>query len=234
MGILTTGIGGGTAGTPGTPGAAAVDPTLFAELYGEDIGYDEEFTRAGAIELPADLSWNNQGSATYVERFGAGVIGLPAVAATARGLVRALPSESTWEATMFLSDAINSQAGSDAHQFGLCLRDSASGKLMVLRRGSTSGVRLTRFDDNSLTNGANIGTQQLGYAAGIQGFRVRRNSATSWDFEYSADGGISWIRVVMAQNITSHLTPNQLGFYAVNNIGAVCEFAIHALRVRET
>ncbi len=224
--------GGGTQGAAGTPGAAALDPDLFEGIYGADIGYDEEFVRAGATSLPTGWSWFNQGTNTYTERFGAGVMKMIPAASTARGLMRALPSEASWRATMFLSDSVSSTAGSDVYQFGLCLRNFTSGKLMALRRGSTSGVRLTRFDDNSLTNGANIGTQQFGFGNGIQGFRVRRNSATSWDFDYSADGGISWTSVVAAQDISTHMTPDQIGLYGVNNVGVNAELAIHAFRVR--
>lgn len=210
-----------------------VDIAAFNAIYGTGItSYDVEFNTADTTSLPSGWSWVNQETASYRERFGAGTLTVPSAALEIRGIVRALPSESTWTATMWATGSQIGNAASDAELFGLILRDSATGKNAMLRRASTSGVITTKSANDNFGTAANFSAARFTYANGLLGFRVKRNSATSYDFQFSADGGISWSDVDMARDMSAHFTPDQIGFFALQSLGWQCEYSIHSFRVR--
>lgn len=189
-------------------------------------GYDYEFDGRGST-LPSGWEWLNQGSCTYEERDGAGVITVPASSNQLRGIVRAVPSESEWEATLEFSTARGSALGSDNEFSGLILVDDSNVPLM-LRLASTAGWATSQWANLSLGSGSNLATSATRATRGL--LRVRRNSSSSWDFAVSSDG-VSWARLDSARNVGSHITPTKIGFATFNNTAQISDFAIHSFRV---
>lgn len=219
-------------GTTATEIAGGVIPAdTFNTFEGGDLGYDYEFD-VDSSSLPSGWSWVNQGGASYLERYGAGRITFPATGSTMRGIVRTLPVEATWSAYLWASAAVGSRLAGDTEFYGLWLRDSASGKNAMIRRASTSGIITTRYNDTSFTGGANYSSAVDSASTGVVAFKVTRNSATSYSFYFSADGGISWASIDLARDMTAHFTPDQIGFVCANNVATSDDFSIHAFRVR--
>lgn len=191
------------------------------------LSYDVEFDTDGS-SLPAGWSWVNQGSATWAQAFGAGVLTHPGNASDdVKAIVRALPTESTWTATAKIGIGTPDTTG---YVVGMCLRDSASGKLFVL------GTRHTRtfagFHFASPTSFTSTQFTTINIGDMFRYVRIRRNSATSWDLQGSPDG-VAWLRAASAVNVTTTLgTPDQIGL-VVYRIGATETVgSFHWFRVR--
>jgi hypothetical protein len=205
------------------------DPAQFDAVYGPDLGYDQEFD-ATTSSLPSGYSWVNQGSGTYNEMFGGGALGHPGSASfDIKMIVRALPA-STWTATFkttFTSPnvAANSQAGP-------VLRESGSGKLMIMGLHSDSGKESAVV--NQWTNPTTFSSTPYGivdHMGPLIYWRIRRNSATSWDFEGSCDG-IGWFAFLTAYNVSTFLTPDQIGWGVFKGEATAGYGVCHWFRVR--
>ena len=189
--------------------------------------YNHEFDGRGT-SLPSGWEWLNQGSCSYAERDGAGVITVPASSNQLRGIVRALPSEDEWEAIIEFSMARASTAADSTGEFCGLLLVNDSNVPYMLRLASTTGWATTQWANLSLGSGTNHASTTTAARRGLM--RVRRNSGSSWDFAVSADG-VGWARLDSGRNVGSHITPTKIGFATYNNIGHVADFAIHCFRV---
>ena len=171
---------------------------------------DYEFDRVGASSLPAGWSWFNQGSSTYTEDQGAGVLGLPAEAGPQwRGITRAIPGASSWTVTAKLLST------GRVNDFGPGLFLSDGTKLVVLfcyTDGTNAAINAAyvRKYTNATTYSADFAASQHQLVFPSY-YRIRRNSVTSYDFAVSV-GGRGWFTVANAQDVSAFLTPTVMGF----------------------
>lgn len=202
-------------------------------LWGTDLGYDQEFDRNNVATLPTGWAWVNQGSATYLERFGGGCVTVPVRSGTYdwKLLVGSVPA-GNWAATMKLSGI--SHRGGSAYPGVMVLRDSSSGKFLTLAPyPDTTPVVYVDLWTSATAYGSSIGSHDVMSNQGrdaVQYMRITKNSSTSYTFEVSTDG-IAWIVVRSAYDPTATLAPDQIGFGAIADTidGAV---ACHWVRLR--
>jgi hypothetical protein len=220
-------------------------PTLFdfgrsVDLpWGGDLGYDQEFDADYSTALPAGWSWINQiAGATYTEEHGAGRIDFPALANTSEvvGVFRSLPAL----ASFTITGKLRLHVRAPANYLGpaLLLRESSTGKILTwfeylsnMQTGGNLWTNATSFNSTVIGSGTTLATAQQGIPPY---WRIRKNSATSWDFLVSYDG-IGWAPWFTGINVSTWLTPNQFGWgfdqfaATAQNAGAVvCEW----IRVR--
>lgn len=200
------------------------DPTNF----GSDLGFDYEFG-ASTSSLPSGWSWVNQGTATYNESYGAGVIDHPGAGGDdVKAIVQTIPGSSS-----FLCTAKVSLTAEDTNYVytGIVLRDSASGKLIVFGFGVNRGLSVIDYTSPTVWSSNRLTSGTIGFVHAPQYLRVRKNSSTSWDFQASADG-VGWRKFLTASNITGFMTPNQIGFAVHRNGGSQAVGACHWFRIR--
>jgi hypothetical protein len=211
------------------------DLTTFNAVYGAPLSYDEEFDGPGG-SLPSGWGWTNQGSSTFDMRFGAGIIQCVASDSTnLRMITRNLPSESTWTAFLSMTSASANNTGGDSSFYGIVLHEVSSGKSVMIRKASQSGAIVTVCTSTAFAGAANVSSSDVpSFASAKQVFRVRRNSATSYDFYFSADNGVSWVTLITAYDVTANFTtaPDKIGVICNNGIAHVCDYATHWFRVR--
>jgi hypothetical protein len=120
----------------------------------------------------------------------------------------------------------------------LLLRESSTGKILTwfeylsnMQTGGNLWTNATSFNSTVIGSGTTLATAQQGIPPY---WRIRKNSATSWDFLVSYDG-IGWAPWFTGINVSTWLTPNQFGWgfdqfaATAQNAGAVvCEW----IRVR--
>lgn len=181
---------------------------------------DYEFNETTS-SLPTGWSWLNQGSSTYVEALGAGLVTDPGHSGyQTRGLVRAVPAGASWTVTQKVS--MNGGLGTPDFYAGVILRESSTSKLFSFYKYSVStadNFYVDRWTNNTtylsnVTNGAYHGRRESTIY-----LRIKKNSATSWDFLISPDG-IGYSTVVAAHNVSTHMTPDQIGF-AINTVTTI-------------
>jgi hypothetical protein len=182
---------------------------------------DQEFN-ATTSSLPSGWSWVNQGTSTYAEANGAGVIAGQIITGTYdwRGLVRNVPAGASWSATQKVI-GIGTGAAVTGYTASVMLRQSSDGKMLVLSRYRDGNVYLERW--TSATAFSAVVTSPLiatsNGSVNVTYFRIRKNSATSWDFLVSPDG-CGWFTVSAAYDASVFLTPDQIGFGHMNQTTA--------------
>lgn len=213
-------------------GARIDDPA--DTLWSGGLGYDVEFaTDDNSGTLPTGWSWFNQGTATYVQQFGAGILSHPGVGSgdDLKGIGRNLSGwPSTWTAT---AKVIGSGFGAPVATYGLFLRETATGKIVLIGQQGGSGNEqavVTRWNSSTSFNSSATAASAL---SSMNYFRIRKNSATSYDFYASADG-VGWGPILLANNVTTFLagTIDQIGVIAHRQSGAGLAVACHWFRVR--
>lgn len=227
----------GPLGTGGGGGGTLVsidDPAVFTAAYGATLGYDEEFDDVGST-LPTGWSWVNQGTATYAERGGGGVVQHQGVAASGNDvklLNRAIPSEAAFTIQAKVGCLLRDE---NWNGFGLALRDSASGKLIAL--GALAGVGFRHFRVDDFTNPTTYSASgaDVSLTTHVQYIRIQKVSATSWNVAISSNG-IGWLTIATGVNPQTFLgtAPTHVGFYinAATGAGEVNEVACEWFRVR--
>lgn len=198
-----SGGGGGTGG----------DPVDDPAEWGADLGYDQEWNAGAAV--PTGWAWVNQGTATATRTKGRLLIAEPTLASgnQLRLIERALPSPSVWEAVVKMRGRVWPPASTYGHF--ICLRDSVSGKIVAfgLNGGGASTWTVGRWN---WTNASTLSAAALNTVSDAvltwPFWKVRRNSATSWDFEVSQDG-VVWNTVEAAHNVQTFLgtAPTHIG-----------------------
>lgn len=193
--------------------------------------FDEEFERESApTALPTGFAWVNQGTATYVEEYGAGHIVIPANSSSNfRGIFKTLPTATAYTVTAkvgWSSAVVNYNAVSC-----LCLRESATGKMYSIAINPVGHVVTCTWA--SVTSGAST-IADITKTFEPRYWRIRKNSATSWDFLASCDG-IAWMTVAAAVNVNTFFTtaPDQIGFGGDSSNASIgIEMACHWMRIR--
>lgn len=218
---------------PGGSGVSVDDAAVFAAVFGADTGLDEEFDRTNESTLPTGWSWVNQGAATFSERLGAGTIAAPSAAGdNVRAIVESI-SGASWSATAKLSLAMPDATG--GHFGGLILRDSTTGEFIgfYVKGGSAGDPAVERWNGPTSFNATTFApTHGSTFVAATFYMRVTKSSATSYRFEYSADG-VAWAMVLDAHDPSGFLTIDQIGVMLnANTAGKNPQIACHWLRVR--
>lgn len=215
---------------PGAPYTEAINATVarsdsriddkYDPLWGAPSTYDLEFD-TDTSTIPSGWAWLNQGTSTYNQKFGCGVLSTAINAdsiTTLRGISRDLPSESTWTAT---AKIIGTNLRS-TESFGLILEDSTNGDYVTFGK-NMSGTTVSHYSDytTKVSELTPIDVSDISY------FRIKYNSSTSVDFLISSDG-VSWNSVSTGYNLSSNLTSaSKLGVFSSNN-----EIAVHWIRIR--
>lgn len=210
-------------------------PKKVDDPWGGDVlangPYDQEFDADGSPTTPpTGWAWVNQGTATYVEEFGAGhIVGTAQAGDQMRMITRTLPNTTSWVATARIVSAFSAINYSQA---GLILRESSTGKMYALNILNQSfDVSLVHWSGPTVAV-ATDGTDTPKSGIGPQYFRVRKNSATSFDYAWSFDG-IAWRYFLNTFNPT-YCTPDQIGFFTDVALAAAGsnEVACHWMRIR--
>ncbi|TXH11872.1 MAG: hypothetical protein E6R04_00105 [Spirochaetes bacterium] len=215
---------------PGAPYTEAINATVarsdsriddkYDPLWGAPSIYDLEFD-TDTSTIPSGWAWLNQGTSTYNQKFGCGVLSTAINAdsiITLRGISRDLPSESTWTAT---AKIIGTNLRS-TESFGLILEDSTNGDYVTFGK-NMSGITVSHYSDytTKVSELTPIDISDISY------FRVKYISPTNVDFLISSDG-VSWNSISTGYNLSGKLTSaSKLGVFSSNN-----EVAAHWLRIR--
>jgi len=197
---------------------------------------DYEFN-ATSSSLPSGWSWVNQGSSTYQEAQGVGQIrcasGAGAGNQDVKALVETLPAASGWVAKAKLSIAAPASVGSAWPNIGIVLRDSGTGKMTFFMLNALAAGGLIVDNLSSPTGWSNRPgagfapwTIQTPFYLAVQ----KNTGATTYNFDYSTDGA-NWVRTHTALDISSHMTPNQLGFAVDCRGSSIVGGACHWFRV---
>jgi hypothetical protein len=202
------------------------------DLWGTNLGYDEEFNDFSS-SLPSGWAWKNQSTSTYSESFGKGVVVAPAAAGIHwRGIVRPVPTPSSYELITKMS--WNSRSGNESAT-GIGFTDSGT-KLLSFYWYSLSGtssmylVSWTDLDGGgpSVKSGP-ITPSPIGMPTYL---RIRKNSATSYDFAFSPDG-VMWYTLVSGYDVSAILTPTHVGFLSYNSASYAWNQGFNWFRVRD-
>lgn len=201
-------------------------------LWSADLGFDYEF-EGSSSSLPSGWSWVNQGSATYQEDYGAGVLASPSSASsfTWRAIVRSLSgAAASWTATVKLPWI----GGRGADSYGaLLLRQSSDGKMVTLGTPSsvTGGWYIDKWTTATAYNSSFVSNKTTAHIRVYEYLRIRKNSASSWDFLVSPDG-LSWFPIGSAIDVGAYMTPDQIGFGTENHNSETVSASCHWLRLR--
>lgn len=190
------------------------------------LGFDYEFN-ASSSSLPSGWSWINQGTATYQENYGAGLlVGTTQSGENYRGVVESFAgAPSTWTLTAKMDFAIGNTQSSGG---GLMLRESSSGKFYIFGMNYFLDVQLNHWASTTSVTGTDVTTN---VAMTPSYFRVIKHSATSFDFLYSTQG-TAWTTAIGAYN-ASYCVPDQIGFGVdANGTTYTPQLACNWLRVR--
>lgn len=182
----------------------------FASIYGVDQGYDYEFN-ATTTSLPSGWNWINQGTSTYEEGFGYGVM-VPEIAGSLydwRILVQSLPV-GDWTAWA----SVTGESLFGDYSPGLVFRDSSTGafaQIMVNYNTNSADWYFATWDDEFTY----VTTIAYGTIRGSQIKYIKAETIGSdMNIYFSADG-IGWIKAVSTWTMT--MTFDQIGFGATNS-----------------
>jgi hypothetical protein len=197
--------------------------TVFGSTY---TGHDQEFNTLNSSALPSGWTWQNQGTSTYRERFGAGTL-VHQGDAQWRSIVKSLTgAPATWDVYMKIGVSVNRSGNTE---WGLLLTDGTVHR--IFERLTTTGADQSRIaywaTASSFTSVS--GSQDTMIGMRDVYLRVRKNSATSYDYWVSSDG-VSWTSVLTAHN--PGLVPTFIGFTALPPSGIALELSCHWFRMR--
>lgn len=194
-------------------GGKSIDNVVdFTSAYGAALtsATDQEFEGDGT-SLPSGWSWVNQGGATYSEHGGAGsIVGTQQSGDNYRIMVRSCPSESTWTAYFKLTGFVTM---ANFSRFGCLIRDGSNAFVDFGIASSTSAAPLivaAKWTNPTTISAALSGSDIVdGSLPRNLYYRIRKNSSTSYDFEFSPDG-LVWRSLIAAYNPS--FTVTEVGF----------------------
>ena len=224
--VLTVASGLPAWGSVGTATTGIQWPIDDPTNWTANIGYDLELNGTGST-LPSGWSWVNQGTATWTEGSGAGVLYHPGNSGDAwRGIFRGLPTPTAWTLTVKL--VINS-ASTTYTEVGLAIRDSSSGRFLGFHIDNNTKTILGQYWNNNSFQSGPFSSTYIDFPRYI---RISRTSTTSYTFQYSTDG-IGWVTAASAVNPTGYvITPNQIGIQIDRTTLVPASVSLHWLRVR--
>lgn len=214
-------------------------PQAWVNAYGPASIYDCEFNRINnPTTIPTNWVFQNQRSATYLETLGCGRITIPVgsgVPDNITCLVQPISPAASWTAVGAAHSKWQQGLVQEAvfgYPSGLVITDGtkAAGMLWYW----TPWVSMTTWTNMAGTVAGDIGTVAVqaagGYQMNIQYWRIRKNSSSSYDFQFSYDGML-WIPLVTAYNLGAFMTPTHFGFLFNQDTG-VQEYLVDWFRVR--
>jgi hypothetical protein len=227
----------GTDGEDGAQGPAGVAGYAYQldnlDNWSEDLGFDYEFN-AGTfadpvVALPDGWSWVNQGGSSYSESLGAGAVLVPGNAGeNLRTIARSLAgAPAAW--SLYGKMESNIDELPQYAEVGIVFRESGTNKAIQFgyyQGGSGASVAVVRWDNNTA---ASFPALQNPWRGSIKYWRIRKNSATSYDFHVSVDGK-QWRQILAGYNPS--FTPDQIGFAINRNHANPLEASIQWLRLR--
>ena len=163
----------------------------------------------------ADFAWVNQGSSTVADSKGMMVLSPPGVASgeNVRALVKSAPSTPYEITVAMLALSPPYTTASAMAQYGICWRESGSGKLLLYGPGMASYP--TTFNYTQMTNPTTVSANQLQVslpAPGIVWIRFADDGANRL-VKVSMDG-FNFEPVAATQSRTTFLTADQVGVFA--------------------
>lgn len=187
------------------------DPASWEPANSYDYEFDSHAI-GGTSTLPPGWLWVNQGTATYNEQYGAGVINLLAQGSTYDWKMLVQPvTGSTWTATCKLFGA----GYTTSYPAVMILRDSSTGKFLqfMMYTDSNNTFYLSDWTNPTTYSGVRVQTSNIygGVSGVLRYLRVKKNSSTSYDFSVSPDGRC-WVQLATANNPTAFLAIDQIGF----------------------
>lgn len=189
--------------------------------------WDYEFNGT-TTTIPTGYGWVNQGAAAWNEEKGAGTLLAPSNGASVnmRIIDKAIPTGTSWTVVgkftlMGTSGIINS---------GLCMRNSVNGKIVTFgHRQNGSVIRALHFT-NTTTFNVQI-TADINVMPGHTFYlRIKKNSATSYDFAYSGDGVYFWDLITGVDVAATSGTLDKLGIVCEPENSAAAGLSCHWLR----
>mgnify|MGYP000843565616 FL=1 len=210
-----------TTGTVANRDAAGQAGRLYLPTDGyiaRDSGLDWERMPFWRLTPPnaGDFTWVNQGSATVTDRKGMMVLETPSVASgeNLRCLVKSAPATPYTITVALLAHGPIYTTGYTLPHYGICLRESGSGKLLVYGFGYNSYP--FRFQYAQMTNPTTIAT------GGIVDTTVARHwpqwlrvsDDGTYRRVYISGDGVKWNLAVSAESRTVFLTADQVGVFA--------------------
>lgn len=176
--------------------------------------WDTEFDANNSTSLPAGWSWVNQGSASYLERYGRGVLRCPASASSDNHVIdKAIPGGSTWTV-----QAKMSVTGRDANfwQAGVVIRDSVTGKLFMFGMDGRGPCWVKWNSPTSYNSESTHYPWRYGSDFHVQ---ITKNSSSSYDLALGE--GASWVTLFTAIDIAGFVgTPDRLGILGNTEYGS--------------
>lgn len=166
--------------------------------------------------VSGDFSWVNQGTSTVATTKGMMVVTSQGGAADSlRLLVKSAPATPYTITVCMMAQSGYYPGTSTVGQFGICWRDSASGKILTYGWGMSNYPLY--FSYSQWTNYTTLSGNQFQYSAPGQGvFWIRfADDGTNRTVRISTDGA-AFALVSPAQSRTSFLTADQVGVF-VNN-----------------
>lgn len=175
----------------------------------------------GGIPMPhtappaaASWTWVNQGTATLADVTAGTALTMPTGSTdNLRGLVTAIPT-APYTVIAALLPLRTGQAG---NRLGLWLRESSSGKLVIVNWSVAGALNVEAF--NSVTSFSSSYSSVALAGANVPALLWIRivDDNTNRKFSMSLDGQ-TWVQT-LAQARTTFCTPDQIGFFANNNDG---------------
>jgi hypothetical protein len=164
----------------------------------------------------SDFTWVNQGTSTVATTKGMMVVtSQGGTSDSLRLLVKNAPATPYTITVCMMAQSGYYPGASTVGQFGICWRDSASGKIITYGWGMSSYPLY--FSYSQWTNYTTLSANQFEYGAPAQGlFWIRfADDGTNRTVKLSTDGA-TFALVSPAQSRTTFLTADQIGVY-VNN-----------------
>lgn len=213
-------------------------PQSVDRPWGGNLGLDQEFNRETASTPPTGWAWTNQSTSTYLEHGSIAAIKIPASSSTSlRVITHSLSGyASTWTVTTKLYLLARQLTFSVV---GFCLRESATGKLVVASGismaavGAGSPTLVVQRYTNATTYGADLSTPISFPSVPTRYLRVTKNSATSYTFSISNDG-IEWLDTAAALDPSAAFTtaPDEIGLYVDTGSNTIVVGSCDFWRVR--
>lgn len=225
--------GGGGGGGSDTGRPYDVDnPLAYIDAYGSTVGFDEEFDRTTLpTTLPSPWVFQNQNSATYLEKLGRGCVSINNGSNSIGSpccVVQPISSASSWEAVGKITRHPKLSISG-----GLILTDGTKGFGILWNPNPL--VLVSYWSDISSTYTANPGVTAVSVdsAESIEYWRISKDAPASYRAAYSYDG-VTWYDVLVGYDVSTILGgfgPTHFGFLLSQSSG-LQEFALDWFRVR--
>jgi len=186
-------------------------------LVGQDNGSLWDMMPLSRMTPPAsaDFSWVNQGTATVADSKGMMILSTPNVASgeNVRCLVKAAPGTPYEFTIAMLALSPTYTSASAMAQYGICWRESGSGKLLLFGPGMASYP--TTFNYTQMTNPTTVSSNITQVSMPAQGLVwIRFSDDGSNRLVKISMDGFNFEPIAAAQGRTTFVTADQVGVFA--------------------